>query len=423
MNSTASAPKCAACKTAAATRPPAERQQEYQQLLHTILDSSTPQALAADLVAFAEGVLSDSLSIVLSRQLITYFVAEFRKVQDAATRIDVGNKLVDLIAPSVVLYEAEDVQLKEIIASAYEHEEDFQASARVLKTIPLESSQRTVTDNDKARVWVRIVRCYLEEDDPANASTYLNRAKGVLYAVTDDETLLHFQLSQARILDSQRAFLDASQVYHALSGSPVVDEDERLRALSAAMVCAVLAPAGPQRAATLARLYHDERAPHVAEFAMLEKMFLDRLLAPDEVRDFAQRLRPHQLAKTADGVTVLDKAVLEHNLLAASRLYANIGFDQLGELLGVVPDRAESYAAKMLQQGRLAGYIDQIDRLVFFEGDATGETTSPHAQTVFGKELRKWDANVQGLAEDVERIAAMVQNKHPVRFGAVPLTC
>lgn len=197
----------------------------------------------------------------------------------------------------------------------------------------------------------------------------------------------------------------------------MIDEDERLQTLSAAITCAVLAPAGPKRARQLARLYKDDRAQQVEEHSILEKIFLDRVLSSAEVKAFAEKLSPHQMAKTADGSTVLDKAVLEHNLLAASRLYSNIYTKDLGTMLGVDAEKSEVYAAQMIEQGRLAGYIDQIDGLIYFEGESHAEGTAKQgsngASAVGAKELRLWDANVQSLAEEVEKVTTMIQNQHP----------
>jgi hypothetical protein len=83
-----------------------------------------------------------------------------------------------------------------------------------------------------------------------------------------------------------------------VSFEPKVDESERLRCLSAAITCAVLAPAGPQRSRILATLYKDERASQSlpTDFAILEKMHFLRLLRPREVSEFAKSLAPHQLA-------------------------------------------------------------------------------------------------------------------------------
>lgn len=68
---------------------------------------------------------------------------------------------------------------------------------------------------------------------------------------------------------------------------------------------------------------------------------------------FAEGLRPHQKAVTPDGSTVLERAVVEHNLAAASRLYLNIYFAELGQLLGVPPASAETIAARMIAEERL----------------------------------------------------------------------
>lgn len=50
---------------------------------------------------------------------------------------------------------------------------------------------------------------------------------------------------------------------------------------------------------------------------------------------------------------MLEKAVVEHNLLAASRLYNNIYFEELGRLLGVQPGKAERIASRMIAEKRL----------------------------------------------------------------------
>jgi COP9 signalosome complex subunit 4 len=147
----------------------------------------------------------------------------------------------------------------------------------------------------------------------------------------------------------------------------------------------------------------------------LEKIFLDRLVSPAEVEKFAEGLAPHQLATTADGSTVLAKAVVEHNLLSASRLYSNIKFDALGVLLGLDAAKAEETTARMIEQGRLVGRIDQLDGIIHFEGgEASGEKGSGRAEVIVGKEIRRWDANVESLAEEVENITNALHQRFPV---------
>ena len=64
-------------------------------------------------------------------------------------------------------------------------------------------------------------------------------------------------------------------------------------------------------------------------------MYLDRLIKRSELQEFESLLQPHQKALTSDGSTILDHAVIEHNLLAASKLYNNITFAGLGALLEI----------------------------------------------------------------------------------------
>lgn len=72
-------------------------------------------------------------------------------------------------------------------------------------------------------------------------------------------------------------------------------------------------------------------------------------------------------ATTSDGTTILDRAVFEHNLLSASKLYNNITFEELGALLETPPAKAERIASQMISEARMNGYIDQINSIVHFE--------------------------------------------------------
>ncbi|EEA18626.1 hypothetical protein TMatcc_010829 [Talaromyces marneffei ATCC 18224] len=393
----------------------AAKAQLYHDLLSKIVTSSTGHELSQDLIYYLDSILSETVSIVAARPLLDSFITVLRDLP-SAIKIKVGQHAVTLLQSRSASVEEQDSNIREILADAYESEEEYSAAAGVLQGIHLDSSQRLITDAAKTRMWIRILRLYLEEDDTTNAESFLNKIKNLPSKIEDPELKLHFQLSQARILDARRRFLDASQEYFNVSLAAGVDESDRLHALSAAIICAVLAPAGPQRSRTLARLYKDDRATSVDVFSILEKMHLDRLLTPEEVAAFSSKLQPHQLAKTADGSTVLDRAVIEHNLVAASRLYENIKTDALGAILALkdsgdetAGEKAEAYAARMVEQGRLKGSIDQIDGIIYFDSDISGVGNTG----TMGRNLRLWDAGVESVTEDVERVAASVADAFP----------
>ncbi|KAL2110504.1 hypothetical protein VUR80DRAFT_1106 [Thermomyces stellatus] len=396
-----------------ATLPESSHAEYYKTLLESIKDYSTRQTAAVDLAAIADAIFSASLGIVSTRSLLDTLVTTLRNLENPDLCIEVGARLIELTSSAPTSFPDQIAAVRELVASAHESNEDFAEAARELGAVPLDATQRGLSNTDVARVWVRIVRNYLEVDDTTSAETYVNKLKNIMHTVEDPELELHFLLSQARIRDAKRDFLEAARRYHDISFSKAVAEDERLHTLSMAIKCAVLAPAGPQRSRVLARLYRDERTVGLEEFGILEKMFLNRLLRPDEVEKFAKGLMPHQLAVTPHG-TVLSRAVVEHNLLGASRLYANIRFEALGELLGLGASEAEDTTARMIEQGRLVGRIDQLEGVVWFEkGEGSGVTGSGRAEGVVGKEMRRWDGNIQGISEEVEGVVNALQNEFP----------
>lgn len=212
---------------------------------------------------------------------------------------------------------------------------------------------------------------------------------------------------------------------------------------SASVTCAVLAPAGPNRSRLLAALCRDERTAELQTYNILTKMFLGRILRSEEVKEFEGTLKAHQLAKislsSSDRValadedtndptiskrtgpaTVLDRAVMEHNLLASSKIYDNITFRGLGALLDLTPGAAETMARKMIEQGRLKGTIDQVEKLIWFDdtsdednaqgkagglGDVEQETEDTGAPYT-----KQWDKQIRITAANVSPFEAKERN-------------
>lgn len=166
-------------------------------------------------------------------------------------------------------------------------------------------------------------------------------------------------------------------------------------------------------------------------------MFHDRILRAGEIKDFQETLKPHQLAtialspndrlasavasdddpndldtsKRTGPSTVLDRAVMEHNLLASSKIYSNITFRGLGNLLDLSPSAAETMARRMIEQGRLKGTIDQVDRLVWFEttsedDDAQGKAgglgdVEQITEDTGAPATKRWDMQIRMTAANV----------------------
>jgi COP9 signalosome complex subunit 4 len=189
------------------------------------------------------------------------------------------------------------------------------------------------------KTYVKIAELFLQEADSVQAEISLSRAAALEKDTKDMYLQVKYKAAQARVWDFKRKFVEAASKYYELSLNTLIDETEKMQALNNALNCTILASAGKQRSRLLATLFKDERCQKLPGYSILEKMYLDRIIRSHQVKEFESILLPHQKATTADGSTLIDRAVIEHNLLAASKLYNNIRFNELGALFEIPADK------------------------------------------------------------------------------------
>ncbi|KAJ9110481.1 hypothetical protein QFC19_001607 [Naganishia cerealis] len=284
--------------------------------------------------------------------------------------------------------EEQVTSLKHLLSYILELEEDWLASAKVLISIPLETTSRCellymiITDDQKLDVYMKIVRLLLECGESGQAQTYFNRASLLIHSSKDKATQLAFKLCQARLADFSRRFNEAAVKYHDLSFEQDIDEEERVFMFS----------------------------------SILRKMFLDQILRVSEVKEFEGQLQEHQLAKIPldrrlvivdeeeEGTKVKGRKGPENVLDKA--VYDNIKFDGLGALLDLTPYAAEAMARtcakcqstfriSMIEQGRLRAWIDQVDRTIYFEGRSQDEEDIQG--TAGGLGIERVEKPIQGI--------------------------
>jgi COP9 signalosome complex subunit 4 len=73
---------------------------------------------------------------------------------------------------------------------------------------------------------------------------------------------------------------------------------------------------------------------------------MEKIVRKDDLHDFVQELEEHHLCQAADRSTVFDRALMDHNLLSASKLYTNISFVELGALLGISAEEVRERASE-----------------------------------------------------------------------------
>jgi COP9 signalosome complex subunit 4 len=114
---------------------------------------------------------------------------------------------------------------------------------------------------------VRVAQAYLKADDDVAADRAVKRAGEYVVKTSSWSITAQYKACYASVLDAKRKFLDAALRYAELATSEEaianVQQDELMSFLQKAAICAVLAPAGPQRSRFMAGLYRDERTINI----------------------------------------------------------------------------------------------------------------------------------------------------------------
>nr|ABR18081.1 unknown [Picea sitchensis] len=388
-----------ALQSAAAITDQRQKIEQYKLILASIFSSNNVQ----NAKAFIDHMVSDDVPLVASRQLLQIFAQELGQLEPDAHK-EIAHYALAQIQPRVVSFEEQVSIIREKLAELFETEQQWSKAAQMLSGIDLDSGIRMLDDTYKLSKCVQIARLYLEDDDAVNAEIFIKKASFLVSGSHDEALNLEYKVCYARILDMKRKFLEAALRYYEISqiekrqiGDKWIDEDALQQALSAAVTCTILAAAGPQRSRVLATLYKDERCSKLKIYPILQKVYLERILRKPEIDAFAEELKPHQKALLPDNSTVLDRAMIEHNLLSASKLYTNISFEELGTLLGIAPEKAEKIASRMICEDRMRGSIDQVEAVIHFEDDI--------------EELQQWDQQIVGLCQALNDVLDSMARK------------
>jgi len=349
------------------------------------------------LKAFIEVVTTEHSSQTLSRHVFSDFC-------DNICKLDNGDlEPICLFALTsmqrrLVSFEEEDCIIREHLSRIYEKAGEWKKSADMLASSCSETWQRTCTKEALLTRYLEVTKLYIKIFDIDAAEEWANRASQLQYSVKDDNLKVQFYLWYAEVIYHRGKFLDASQRFIELSQMKELQVNVQLQALEKALNCTVLAPAGPVRSELLKTLFKNERCQDLRGYTVLKNVCLGRILKADELKEFSKQLIPDHNGLCADGTTVLARAVTEHNILSASKLYTSMRFRELGDLADVPCRTAEKVASKMIGEGRLEATIDQVDEIVHFEQM---------------ERLPVWDGHIHEVCDEVNNIVENIKKLHP----------
>jgi len=252
----------------------------------------------------------------------------------------------------------------------------------------------------KVKAWVRAAQLCVADKLYSQAEQFTTKLGNFIKlgsnrAKIDEKYRRRYLSANASIQDFNNKFHVAASEYYRLS-TLLTDQNECTDKLKAGLKCVLLAPGS----SVLGQYYKDERCSALPGYNLVEKMFLERFIDSKESEAFEKTLEEHQQRSSKEGWSLLKKAVIEHNLIAASHVYTNIAFSNLGLVLGVSKEEAEQISSRMITGDRLKGTIDQQKgTLQFLPFDYS--------------ELTAWDTHVGIACTAVNNIFDRLTVLHP----------
>lgn len=332
---------------------------------------------------FADMISQGSVTLVVARKMGKRLTEFVDSLSDDNLVVETLQEMLYRMQPRAIAFEYELAYLRDRLAQRLMKVGKVKEAVEMLRAIPVDSHARGYSDGYKLQICARLTECLTELKEFDCIENVLNQVSKMLPNCTDESLKMKFKISQALLLDSKQRFLEAGQRYIDLSirFRDVSTEAQRTEFLEHALISTILGGASQQRARLLTFLYRDDRCRALKAYPVLEKMYNQRLISRECVRS----LRPLIIQYYSDLFggennqkldAVLERVVVEHNMIAASKVYSSITLKNLAELLEIETEQAESTAAQMVEEERLDAFIDQIDGLIFFERDNVNSVSS-----------------------------------------------
>ena len=381
----------------------------------------------------------NELALNVMKITLAHLPPSVENAQDNILRLKIFDHLVETV---------QDFHAAAIILSEYRMEDgngdtngNGNGNGNQNESNPYYASPATKTD-----IYVKIAECFLQEDLVVEADAFVTRAGAAVEILnfqnsnaaadaneneneiddaevdadadadaeksSNDEhiaLILRYKSTYARILDANRKFLQAASRYFDLatigSQTDIIDDDDLIEFLGRAATCAILAPSSAQRQRVLGLVYNDERLLQLDSIehfsthsSILTKMYKEQVIWRDQdLKQFEDSLADHQRAQMSDGLTIVQRALIEHNMVAVSQIYSNIYFTALGQLLGLSSERAEKIASKMILDGSLKASIDQLDGVLTFSDQGSSSS------------LVSWDGAITSFCTQLNSVTDAVR--------------
>lgn len=347
---------------------------------------------------------------------------------DADDMIPVMNNIIALVKQQSELAEVY-YEATRTLSESYQACDDHLSAAAIQNAFSftsLGSSLPNITRADKINWHIRTAELYLHggASNAGSAQQALQHAASLLNDDNDrtrlpPELKSRYTIVYSRIACQLCRFLGAASGYCEIADMPlssVVSESRRQKAIQTAVLCAVLAPISVNRTRILTKLHADPRSKQSPLHNYMEKTLFQRIITRDEYNQLEQIVsssQPQMLAQLPNGRRITQQSWIEHNIAAASRLYATISVSSLADLVGCTPEETEKMVVDMVGGGQMDARIDQVDGYVIFGSGDGGHGKNGGDSGNTSQAQHQWYKQIDGLCKDIVAVCNQINKENP----------
>lgn len=325
------------------------------------------------------------------KSILSSFLAHVHTLPNAQ-RLPIYESLVETFTPPTALISDALTDAALHLAEIFEGREMF---GRALETLHIlqtdvvthDFADEAALDAFRVQLNTRIARDCLEIGDCATAEAHLTRISPLLNGLADQTLAIEAQRTAVRVMVRVGRWLEAA------SKLLLLDDPSSYCEL---VLYALLASTTPFKGSLLEKINaRGDILSSIENTALLPvflKMHDHRLLYESEHHKLLEYATQHNRQGLEDGYWAdeLTRSIVENNLVAASRVFANITLQTFTEMLGLEKSSVESLAAEMIRSDRLSASIDDITKTVQFTE---------------AKPLEQWQDHVADSCAMLDRIA------------------
>lgn len=338
------------------------------------------------------------------KQILVKYIDSVESSFSTDDRVKLYEEMINIFSPPTAIIYVPLMKTILNLTTIFESQLKYDKALEMLKTLQVDSLVQDFEDllsfqKFKVEINTRIAKFCLQINDFEGAEAYVSRISPILSELeshnVDDLILYTYKISVETMIKVGKWFDAASKLLML----------DKTQFDISTVKYAILSQYDPLKMRLLKNISESSHIlPNVMDTPLstiFEKMHDQRIIYLDDyLKGLSYYLDTDEYNLSADYVSqALSKAIVENNLIAASKIYDNTSLKNFADILQLEENYVEEIVANMIRDGRLDALVDDISKVIEFNSQK-----SP---------LKEWHNHMIEACAILDKIVDQISYKEP----------